>query len=102
MQRLCELPLAAVVVEKRVLALFKPEHVEGAWLADQLVRLHVRYSDVHLVYAELRERLSALERESAAAVVLEFDQPPCHDQPRDVLLAMERAKHAREVVERSD
>jgi ERCC4-type nuclease len=36
MQRLSELPLAAVVVEARYSALYKLEHVNGSWLADQL------------------------------------------------------------------
>jgi ERCC4 domain len=54
MQRLSELPLAAIVIEARYSALFKLEHVDGAWLADQLARLHVRYPDLHLVYADTR------------------------------------------------
>jgi hypothetical protein len=54
MQRLSELPLAAVVIEARYSALFKLEHVDGAWLADQLARLHVRYTDIQLVYADTR------------------------------------------------
>ena len=41
MQRLAELPLAAVVVEARYSALYKLEHVNGSWLADQLARLEV-------------------------------------------------------------
>ncbi len=36
LQRLSELPLAAVVVESRYSALYKLEHVNGNWLADQL------------------------------------------------------------------
>jgi len=36
MQRLAELPLAAVVVELRCSALHKLEHVNDNWLADQL------------------------------------------------------------------
>jgi hypothetical protein len=43
LQRLAELPLAAIVVEARYSALFKLEHVNGSWLADQLTRLQVRY-----------------------------------------------------------
>jgi hypothetical protein len=43
LQRLAELPLAAIVVEARYSALFKLEHVNGNWLADQLTRLQVRY-----------------------------------------------------------
>jgi len=46
MQRLTELPLAAVVVEGRYPALFKLEHVAGAWLGDILARLAVRYPEV--------------------------------------------------------
>jgi ERCC4 domain len=54
MQRLSELPLAAVVVEAKYSALFKLEHVNGNWLADQLARLEVRYPEVHLVFADSR------------------------------------------------
>jgi ERCC4 domain len=54
MQRLAELPLAAVVVESRYSALYKLEHVNGNWLADQLARLEVRYPEVHLVFADSR------------------------------------------------
>ena len=46
--------LAAVVVEARYAALFKLEHVNGNWLADQLARLEVRYPEVHLVFADSR------------------------------------------------
>jgi ERCC4 domain len=54
MQRLTELPLAAVVIEARYSALYKLEHVNGNWLADQLARLEVRYPEVHLVFADSR------------------------------------------------
>lgn len=54
MQRLAELPLAAVVIEARYSALYKLEHVDGSWLADQLARLEVRYPEVHLVFADSR------------------------------------------------
>jgi ERCC4 domain len=53
-QRLAELPLAAVVVEARYAALFKLEHVNGNWLADQLARLQVRYPEIQLVFADSR------------------------------------------------
>src|SRR4051794_9199523 len=42
LQRLAELPLAAVVVEARYSALYKLEHVDGGWLCDQLTRLQSR------------------------------------------------------------
>jgi len=54
LQRLAELPLAAVVVEARYSALFKLEHVNGAWLADQLTRLQVRYPGIPIVFADTR------------------------------------------------
>ena len=54
LQRLAELPLAALVVEARYSALYKLEHVNGNWLADQLARLEVRYPEVHLVFADSR------------------------------------------------
>jgi ERCC4-type nuclease len=54
LQRLAELPLAAIVVEARYSALFKLEHVNGSWLADQLARVEVRYPEVHLVFADSR------------------------------------------------
>jgi hypothetical protein len=54
MQRLAELPLAAVVVEAGYSALSKLEHVNGSWLADQLARLEVRYPEVHVVFADSR------------------------------------------------
>lgn len=55
MQRLSELPVAAVVVEGRYSALFKLEHVAGAWLADSLARLQVRYPEIGVVFADSRK-----------------------------------------------
>jgi ERCC4-type nuclease len=54
LQRLAELPLAAVVVEARYSALFKLEHVNGNWLADQLLRLQVRHPSIPIVFADNR------------------------------------------------
>jgi ERCC4 domain len=54
LQRLGELPLAAVVAETRYAALFKLEHVNGNWLAEQLARLQVRDPDVQLAFADSR------------------------------------------------
>src|ERR671939_506775 len=44
----------AIVVEARYSALFKLEHVNGNWLADQLARLQVRYPEVQLTFADSR------------------------------------------------
>jgi hypothetical protein len=54
MQRLAELPLAAVVVEGRYPALLSSDHVPGAWLGDVLARLQVRYPEVQVVFADSR------------------------------------------------
>jgi hypothetical protein len=54
MQNLAAVPLAAVVVEARYAALFKLEHVNGGWLADQLTRLAVRYPEVRVMFADTR------------------------------------------------
>ncbi len=54
MQRLAELALAAVVIEARYSALYKLEHVNGSWLADQIARLEVRYPEIRLVFADSR------------------------------------------------
>ena len=54
LQRLTELPVAAIVVEAHYGALFKLEHVNGNWLADQLARLHVRYPEVQITFAGSR------------------------------------------------
>jgi len=55
MQRLSELPKAAVVVESRYSELFKLEHVNGGWLADVLARLQVRYPEIQIVFADSRK-----------------------------------------------
>jgi hypothetical protein len=44
LQRLGELPLAAVVIEDRYSALYKLEHADGGWLCDQIARLQARCS----------------------------------------------------------
>lgn len=54
MQRLSELPLAGVVVEGRYSGLFGLEHVSGAWLAEVLSRLEVRYPEIRVVFGESR------------------------------------------------
>jgi ERCC4-type nuclease len=48
-QRLAELPAAAAVVEGKYSDLFRLEHVNGAWLADTLVRLQLRYPEIQVV-----------------------------------------------------
>jgi hypothetical protein len=54
-QRLAELPAAAVVVKGKYSDLFRLEHVNGAWLADTLVRLQLRYPEIQVVFADSRK-----------------------------------------------
>jgi len=54
LQRLAQLPLAAVVVEGRYPGLLGSEYVPGDWLADILARLQVRYREVPIVFADSR------------------------------------------------
>jgi hypothetical protein len=55
LQRLAEAPLAAVVVEGDYPDVFRSQPSRGAWLADMLARLAVRYPDVPIVFAGSRK-----------------------------------------------
>ena len=55
MQGLAELPSAAVVVEGHYSRLLSMPHVSGAWLADTLARLQIRYPEVQVMFAESRK-----------------------------------------------
>jgi len=55
MQRLAEVASSAVVVEGRYSGLFKLEHVSGAFIADMLARLQVRYPEIQVVFADSRK-----------------------------------------------
>ena len=55
MQRLAELPLAAVVIEGRYADLFRQPGGRAGWLADVLSRLQVRYPEVAIVFADSRK-----------------------------------------------
>lgn len=54
MQRLGEMPLAAIVVEGRYSELFRLQHVDPAWIADVLSRLHARYPEIQVTFADSR------------------------------------------------
>ena len=54
MQRLAEVPTAAVVVEGRYSALFKLVHVPSGFIADALARLQVRFPEIQVVFADSR------------------------------------------------
>jgi hypothetical protein len=44
-----------VVVEANYADLFRAEHVSGAWVADMLTRLQVRYPEIQVVFAGSRK-----------------------------------------------
>ena len=78
MQRLAAIPSAAVIVEGRYSALFKLEHVSGAWLADMLARLHVRYPEVPVVFADSRKFAEEWTYRFLAAALAEAPPHPPH------------------------
>jgi ERCC4-type nuclease len=55
LQRLAENQPAAVVVEGDYPDLFRSQPGRGAWLADLLARLSIRYADVSIVFAGSRK-----------------------------------------------
>jgi ERCC4-type nuclease len=55
LQRLAELPKAAIVVEADYPDLFRTQPGRGSWLADMLGRLAVRYPEVPVVFAGSRK-----------------------------------------------
>lgn len=55
MQRLGEMPLAAIVIEGRYSELFRLQHVDQGWIADVLSRLHARYPEIQVMFADSRK-----------------------------------------------
>lgn len=55
MQKLGEMPLAAIVVEGRYSELFRLQHVDSGWVADVLSRLHARYPEIQVTFADSRK-----------------------------------------------
>ncbi len=76
MQRLAEIPSAAVVVEGRYPQLFALEHVSGAWLADMLARLQLRYPEVPIVFADSRRFAEEWTYRFLAAALAEAPPEP--------------------------
>jgi hypothetical protein len=54
LQRLAELPKAAIVVEANYPDLFRTQPGRGSWFADMLGRLAVRYPEVPVFFAGSR------------------------------------------------
>ncbi len=55
MQRLADLPIAAVVVEGHYADMFRQPARRANWLADVLARLQARYPEVAIVFADSRK-----------------------------------------------
>ncbi len=55
LQKLAEIPTAAVVVEGRYPALLDHAQAPASFLADVLARLQVRYLEVQIVFADSRK-----------------------------------------------
>jgi ERCC4-type nuclease len=55
LQRLAELPRAAIVIEGRYADLFRHAHAPGGWLADVVARLQIRYPEIPMVFADSRK-----------------------------------------------
>lgn len=54
LQRLSELPAAAVVVESHYSDVFRQPGSRASWLADVLARLQLRYKEIPIVFADSR------------------------------------------------
>ncbi len=85
LQRLSQLPRAAVVVEAHYADLFRQPAGRAGWLADVLARLQVRYHEIPVVFADSRRfaeewtwrfLVAAAGDSGFAAGVDEHEEPP--------------------------
>jgi hypothetical protein len=75
LQRLGEIPHAAVVVEARYSALFKLDHVPAGWIADVLARLQLRYPEIQVVFADSRKFAEEWTYRFLASALAEVTDP---------------------------
>lgn len=75
MQRLAELPKAAVVVEGRYPALLSLSAPRASFLADVLARLQLRYPEIQIVFADSRKFAEEWTYRYLAAACSEEPQP---------------------------
>jgi hypothetical protein len=75
MQRLAELPRAAVVVEGDYPDLFRTQPGRGSWLADMLGRLAVRYPEVPIQFAGSRRFAEEWSYRFLGAAVADHERP---------------------------
>jgi hypothetical protein len=76
MQRLSEVPLAAIVVEGRYASIVGTKHAPGGWLADILARLQVRYPEVQVVFADSRRFAEEWTYRFLASALADAAAPP--------------------------
>jgi len=76
LQRLAELPRAAVVVEGDYPDLFRTQPGRRSWLADMLGRLAIRYPEVPIVFAGSRKFAEEWAYRFLGAAVGDHDPPP--------------------------
>ena len=81
LQRLAELPLAAIVVECRYSALFDAPKSRAGWLPDVLARLTIRYREIPIVFADSRKFAEEWTFRFLATVVA--DAEPVLEQPTE-------------------
>ena len=73
MQRLAEMPRAAIVVEGDYPDLFRTQPGRGSWLADMLGRLAVRYPEVPVIFAGSRRFAEEWAYRFLGAAVADFN-----------------------------
>lgn len=73
LSELCELPLAALVVEGTYSRLLASKHAPAGWLADLLARVQARYSQVPIAFAESRKLAEEWTYRYLAAAAVERD-----------------------------
>ncbi|MQB01829.1 MAG: hypothetical protein GEU78_16375, partial [Actinobacteria bacterium] len=76
MQRLGEMPLAAIVVEGRYSELFRLQHVDPGWIADVLSRLNARYPEIQVTFADSRRFAEEWTYRFLASAISDQDPPP--------------------------
>lgn len=79
LQRLAELPLAAIVVETRYPALFDVPKAPAGWLPDVLARLTIRYREIPIMFADSRKFAEEWTFRFLATAVA--DSAPKDEQP---------------------
>ena len=87
MQRLAEIPVAAVVLEANYPDLFRQAAGTGPWLADILSRLQLRYREIPVVFAASRKFAEEWTYRYLVSALADSDDDEPQSGPRDAPLA---------------